>query len=148
MVFPIQGNQKLQEIPDALRIHLAHRFVQNEKFRMRHKDRGQRETLPLPAGQRMDTPRLHTGKPRLCKRPPDFFLYDRRILSAVFKGKSDLVCHRHRKELVIRRLVYRPRQKSDVFRAHLRHIAPIEGDRPSEDGFPRFQKPRDTLDER
>ena len=50
MVFPIQGNQKLQEILDALRIHLAHRFIQDKKLRMRHKDRGQRQTLPLPAG--------------------------------------------------------------------------------------------------
>ena len=49
MVFPIQGNQKLQEILDALRIHLAHRFIQDKKLRMRHKDRGQRQTLPLPA---------------------------------------------------------------------------------------------------
>ena len=49
MVFPIQGNQKLQEILDALRIHLTHRFIQDKKLRMRHKDRGQRQTLPLPA---------------------------------------------------------------------------------------------------
>ena len=96
----------------------------------------------------MDTPRLHTGKPRLCKRTPDLFPDDRRILSAVFEGKSDLVSYRHRKELVIRRLIYRACQKPDIFRAHLCHVPSIERDRPREPCFPRFQKPRDTLDER
>ena len=148
MVFPIQGNQKLQEILDALRIHLAHWLIQNKKLRMRHKDRGQRKTLPLPAGERMDTPRLHTGKPRLCKRTPDLFLDDRRILSAIFESKSDLIGDRHRKELVIGRLIHRACQKPDIFRAHLCHVPSIERDRPREPCFPRFQKTCDTLDER
>ena len=139
MVFPIQGNQQFQEILDPFRIHLAHRFVEDEELRVRHKNGRQRKALPLSAGESVDAPIRHTRKTRLFERARHFPRNDRWIFSAVFESKSHFVPHRHRKELVIRRLIHRPCEQSDVFRAHFRHISSIERNRPSEDRFARLQ---------
>ncbi len=143
----VQTPQKRQKFLHALRIHLRDRLIQNEKPRMRDEDGRQSESLPLPAGKRVNASFLKAGQSRLFQSQRDFPRDFLRRFAAIFQRKSHFVFDRHREKLIVRRLVHRADQEPDILRRHRKRVAPVQQD---------FtfcfravaQKTRDRLDER
>ncbi len=148
VIFLIQRNQKFQEIPHALGIHLAHRFIEDEQLRMGHQHRRQGEALPLPAGEGVDASLLHAGEAGLFQRFFHFFCNALRRLAAIFQREAHFVSHSHGEKLIVRRLVHRPHQETDILRRHGERVLPVQEDAPRQLRFLFFQKPSDGLDER
>ena len=146
-VFFVEPPEQRQKFRDALRIHLRDRLIQDQKTRVRDENGRQSQPLPLPAGERVNAARLKSGKPRLFKGERDFLRHFLRRLASIFQRKTHFVRDRHRKELIVGRLVHRADQKTDILRRHRKRVASVQPNLPV-----RFraaaQKSRDGLDER
>ncbi len=110
-------------------------------------DRRERQSLPLPTGKRMNAARLQARQPRFFKRKCHFPRHFLRCLPAIFQREPHFIRDRHRKELIIRRLVHRADREPDILRRHRKEVAPVQKNL-SRCFRAVSQKPRDGLDER
>ena len=122
----VEAHQKLHKALHALRIHLAHRLVQNQKSRPGNKNRRQRQTLPLAAAQLVDTVILKAAQAYQLQGFANLACDNLRLLALIFQRKANLIRHCHRKKLIIRRLVHSAHQLACFFRRPFADILALQ----------------------
>ena len=120
--FFIKLHQKLHKALHALRIHLAHRLIENQQPRTGNQNRSQGQALTLTTAELVNAVALEAVQPHHRQGFANLTSDKLRLLALIFQRKANLVRHRHRKKLVIRRLINSAHQHTDFLRRPCRHI--------------------------
>ena len=118
----VQLHQKLHKALHALRIHLTHRLIENQQPWTSNQNRSQGQTLTLTTAELVNAVALEAVQSHHRQGFANLTRDNLRLFSLIFQSKANLVRHRHRKKLVIRRLINSAHQHTDFLRRPRRHI--------------------------